>query len=301
MPDSLYHYTTAAGLLGILEPLTNTDDLGLAIETTSVRSFSLWATDARYLNDSAELTFAAKELGSAVIEQLDDLADDEPRKEILQHVAERIREGDFTTEDVTYTTHSQAAYVTCFCTDGDLLSQWRGYGANGGGYSIEFDSRALEYLLVPALRAGDAVVGHAIGSPLVQVNYGLDDEKLREAAKLIVEGEPDSALFNMLSSLAQFKHEAFAEEDEWRIVASRPTFYTPLRFRPGPTGGITPYIRLIRPQPVDDLTVIPSAIRSITVGPGSDQDLREEALRQLLGQRGFLDVEVKRSKTTYKG
>jgi hypothetical protein len=27
-------------------------------------------------------------------------------------------------------------YLTCFCESGDLLSQWRAYGANGGGYSL---------------------------------------------------------------------------------------------------------------------------------------------------------------------
>jgi hypothetical protein len=34
--------------------------------------------------------------------------------------------------------------VACFCTNGDLLSQWRGYGR--GGYAIGFDRGALHQL-----------------------------------------------------------------------------------------------------------------------------------------------------------
>jgi hypothetical protein len=34
-------------------------------------------------------------------------------------------------------------YITCFCEDGDLLSQWRGY-ADPGGYAIGFDAAELE-------------------------------------------------------------------------------------------------------------------------------------------------------------
>jgi hypothetical protein len=30
------------------------------------------------------------------------------------------------------------AYVVCFCQHNNLLSQWRTYGADGGGYSMEF-------------------------------------------------------------------------------------------------------------------------------------------------------------------
>lgn len=299
MPDSLYHYTTAAGLLGILEPLQNTDDLGLPGKTTSVQSFSLWATDARYLNDSAELTYAAEGLADALVDQLQEL-DDHERKDQLRELAEQVRIGDFTEDDGQVGRSTHTAYVACFCTDGDLLSQWRGYGANGGGYSVEFDVKALEDLLVPALRAGDSVGAYQIGMPVSKVIYGPDDQQLQAAAKSIVESANGWELFSTVKALAQFKHPAFAEEDEWRLIKSEGTFYTPLLFRPG-AGGIIPYIKLIRPQPFDEGVFIPSAIRSITVGPGPDQSLREEAVRQLLTQRGFFDTEVKPSRATYKG
>jgi hypothetical protein len=35
------------------------------------------------------------------------------------------------------------AYIACFCRQPDLLSQWRGYGAVGGGYAVGFVAREL--------------------------------------------------------------------------------------------------------------------------------------------------------------
>src|SRR5205085_10103226 len=34
-------------------------------------------------------------------------------------------------------------YVASFCENGDLLSQWRAYGAFGGGYAVGFSSIGL--------------------------------------------------------------------------------------------------------------------------------------------------------------
>ena len=34
-------------------------------------------------------------------------------------------------------------FAVCFCENGDLLSQWRGYAGGKYGYSIGFDSDAL--------------------------------------------------------------------------------------------------------------------------------------------------------------
>ena len=32
-------------------------------------------------------------------------------------------------------------YIACFCENGDLLSQWRGYGAIGNGYALGFAAK----------------------------------------------------------------------------------------------------------------------------------------------------------------
>jgi hypothetical protein len=37
-------------------------------------------------------------------------------------------------------------FAACFCQDGDLLSQWRGYSGAGQGYAIAFNSQFLTHL-----------------------------------------------------------------------------------------------------------------------------------------------------------
>ena len=41
-------------------------------------------------------------------------------------------------------------YAFCFCEDGDLLSQWRGYGVLGRGYAVGFGGQRIRNLLQPA-------------------------------------------------------------------------------------------------------------------------------------------------------
>ncbi|KLL97295.1 hypothetical protein NJ76_13535 [Rhodococcus sp. IITR03] len=95
---------------------------------------TLWATDARYLNDAHELTYGA----AALAEKLERHAEESRTPQVverLRELAETVRDGRF---ELTYgsDTERSLAHVTCFCESGDLLSQWRGYG---GGYAIGFD------------------------------------------------------------------------------------------------------------------------------------------------------------------
>src|SRR3954469_8344806 len=95
-PTTLFHYTTAAGLHGILS------------------SGRIWATDLEYLNDSRELRYGLDLLRDAM----------------LAHQAGKwSREVDFILgfRDVP---PARRMMVTCYCEDGDLLGQWRGYGAS---------------------------------------------------------------------------------------------------------------------------------------------------------------------------
>jgi hypothetical protein len=40
--------------------------------------------------------------------------------------------------------HGAGAFMACFCENGDLLSQWRGYGSLGGGFSLGFKAKQLK-------------------------------------------------------------------------------------------------------------------------------------------------------------
>jgi hypothetical protein len=106
VPDNLFHYSTPPGLIGI------------------VSSGALWATDLGFMNDSTEFIYGR----SMILSQAPEMAtkaQSEMGKRLLNAV-----------DDIVY--KPGGFYAACFCENGDLLSQWRGYAGGVGGYSIGF-------------------------------------------------------------------------------------------------------------------------------------------------------------------
>jgi hypothetical protein len=100
-PGLLYHYTDAAGLIGIIE------------------SGCLWASDYRHLNDRKEYLLGAqllrKEIDASQLE-------DQHRVDLHNLVANT----------------QKTCYVLSFSERRDQLSQWRAYCPSGNGYSLGF-------------------------------------------------------------------------------------------------------------------------------------------------------------------
>ncbi|CAM3739180.1 DUF2971 domain-containing protein [Smaragdicoccus niigatensis] len=299
-PATLFHYTTAAGLLGILTPRrfgsTTETQLARAGKSSRGKSFSLFATDARYLNDSSEIVFAAEALADAI----EEIATPDDRRGIPTLVS-LLRERVFSTwSAASHRPKNRSTYVTCFCEKGDLLSQWRGYGSNGGGYSIEFETTALRSLFgVVSSKDQEA----AKLSSLHRVSYGIDKAAIAKGASEILADQRASPMTDCVSFLAQFKSEAFREEQEWRVIANGFGGILKREFRSGAQDTIIPYVTLHhRPSSTTEGRELqPAAIRSVTVGPGQHQTLRVDAVRELLDYRGFVNAEVKVSRTTYRG
>jgi len=112
-PETLYHYTDVAGLMGILG------------------TQQLWASHAGLLNDESELTLTLGLLNE-IIRREPELGDSNPAADTLMiNVASNLW-------------YFYDAYIVCFCTEGDLLSQWRGY-ARPGGYSIGLDPNTFPH------------------------------------------------------------------------------------------------------------------------------------------------------------
>ena len=111
----IYHYTDVSGLHGILQ------------------SNRLWASAAYYLNDSSEIEYGCKLALEAIAvwkdvnQRIQSFAVDALRglESIFSHPLSRI-------------SRSATIYVTCFCENDNLLSQWRAYG-QAGGYSLGFE------------------------------------------------------------------------------------------------------------------------------------------------------------------
>src|SRR6056297_1375370 len=107
--DTLYHYTTMSGLLGI------------------VGGRELRASDIRYMNDSAELRHTLDLLSSHVTQRIIAGVDNPTLlKQLLEWLSHRVVSGSL-------------LMGASFRANGNLLSQWRGYSVHGKGVSLGFD------------------------------------------------------------------------------------------------------------------------------------------------------------------
>lgn len=302
MPKAVYeehpelmHYTTAEGLKGI------------------VTSKILWATHAGFLNDSDNRLrmILQLELERHVSESLD---------QCLEQFLAAFRLAQEQTQD---------HYVTSFCTACDewvsqngLLSQWRGYGQDGG-YAIVFDTKGLDSLLCndvghyhdseETLVFGDVQYDEGIeGLSFVCDEQVLDHvQRVRDSfAECLKQETPweDYKAFNSIAVLSTlWKHRGFKEEREVRIVVGEPSpkiqrelaneVTTPFRriYAFSRNGTVVPCIHLFEDQ---KLVTLP--IRRIIVGPHLDKKQRRKAVEILLKNHG-IDAEVTVSATPFRG
>jgi len=107
----LYHYTSLPGLMGIIE---NGD---------------LWLTHTLYLNDEEEMAHGDHVAAEAIAAALANSAADPKKSAYLNQLNALLGRPS-----------NEGVYICCFCQRDNLLSQWRGYGANGAGVSLQFDS-----------------------------------------------------------------------------------------------------------------------------------------------------------------
>jgi Protein of unknown function (DUF2971) len=278
-PEILYHYTTAIGLMGI------------------VQSQTLRATNAEFLNDAQELQFGRPQVHDALLKQADELSPHSGAGDANTSRASVMRSAayELAPDGLSAGRQYHFVYVACFCEAGDLLSQWRSYGASGG-YTVGFRTSHLRLVQPAEMEVRDSMTEEIEESAtLVKVRYG--DAAVEEAVTSVlgsVAPKPVSHLgvigFHraqsvVLPALAGIKHAAFSEEREWRlVVVSGP--HKP-SFRVGPLG-VTPYIGLRYPT---------EAIAEIVIGPGPEQRFREQEVELLVGE----NVTVRSSSAPFRG
>ena len=263
-PLLLHHYTSGHGLLGIL------------------KSDEIHCTNVLYMNDSSEMDYG-RALTRQVLE--DSRAQVPPAvAPYLTRISRMIELPDF------------QYFVSCFCEKSDLLSQWRAYGMQSGGYCIGFaaeDLRAVlpEYSeLVRVIYdplAQQKVLGRALRHYLraaeeccarYAAHQRLDDALTRWA----------NAASNGLGRLiARMKSQAFEEEHEWRVIIIRFSFDTAhVGFRVAPSGIVVPYLPWrFRKEGI-------KAVRQVRHGPAVNPALAVTSLGVLLRNLGYRDVSV---------
>jgi hypothetical protein len=91
---------------------------------------------------------------------------------------------------------------------------------------------------------------------------------------------------------AFLKHEAFRQEKEWRLLIARYKQVLKHRVR---GSLLVPYIKLDLKQELADV------LEAVIVGPISHKEQTAQAIKWLLQINGFPSVEVRCSRTPYRG
>lgn len=302
----LWHYTTVQGLHGIL--------------TTQ----QLWATNIFYLNDSEEFTgFFDCRLPSI-------LKGGALQSGLEFSVDKSLSIDEFSTTmagAIRAASTRLPVYVTSFCkptssTNQDgLLSQWRGYGIDGG-YAIIFNTQNIRYLLIEEGRRyfyvsstwGDVDYFDGDVDHVYEETVAWEKTIRDAAAEMFVAADPKVAekLFEPVISLAtRHKHRGFSEEAEVRFSAVTSMYDKELADARSPEdtrlkkdvhftlrdGILVPHIKLFE-RPSGEKASLP--IVRIVVGPHADKVKRKKAVELLLVQLG-LDIKVETSDIPYVG
>jgi hypothetical protein len=301
----LHHYTSADGLKGIVE------------------SRQLHATNLRFLNDAAEFIWYTRHRFKHIISKCGPSIAKEWGQEWSQQWTDTYSE-----LMIHHFKQRAFMYGVSFCpphVQGDtngLLSQWRGYGADGG-YAIAFDIATLAARIEQEkLKAKEkyAYLGLAhikyfdldsSGEPSAEAPSLNEEDAIRyflEARyKEQFEGVVDNELYGQsLYTLAYLsaisKHPGFSEEREvrlvCRIIESRDqTPKKTIQFR-NKNGLLVPFVRVF--DSCEEDAGAPLPITQVIIGPHRNSEQRMRSVELLLKQNG-IKADVVCSKIPYTG
>lgn len=271
----LYHYTTMHALEGILNSGNGAGEM--------------WCTNARYMNDSHEWTYAF-EVAVGVAKSMADEASDVREKAFysdFQHRCENIR---------TSPVEQVSTFLASFSTLRNDLSQWRGYGSTGG-VAIRFDRARLE--------------AHARGQGAFLLECVYEEDKQSEIVRQFLKGSfqmspPAGAvpnhtghviLLNFADVVApRIKHPAFESEKEWRLT--RRGYISGFRES---RGILVPYWAFSLGIPPKDpaAAFFRSIFDECMIGPGNHKDLAVAGLK-LFFRSKHIDCAVEPSNVPWR-
>jgi hypothetical protein len=269
---TLYHYTSAAGLLGI------------------INSATLRGSNYLYLNDTTEV-----EYGKAIALQVlkgEAKRRSPPERSLVEGVIDELSFGPENPEyadPILRRARTLEVYLTSLCERPDLLSQWRGYGDSKGRYCVGLEVREM--------------VGAGLFFP-ARVVYELDEQRsllhsvVEEFFSAPVTAEERAAnrvilTFAIQRALCRLKHPGFAEEREWRLMVNLADHddQALLQFDAA-TGAIKPFIDILRGSKSDPERL---PIREIYVGASRHPARSRHAVEQLIRKAGYHHCEVRMS------
>ncbi len=264
-PLEVYHYTSNAGLVGIVE------------------NRSVWSSDIRYLNDAKDYAYA--------FEVFDRAFDVRPRHglKLQRHAVDGAR-------DQLRSIRGLQTFVASFSEVGDLLSQWRGYCPPGQGVSVGFPVELLQrraiaqaYMFEPCLY--EPIKQCRVVRDLIERYLGIDHPEQNGQLHASV------GLAVQLHKLApRLKHPSFAEEREWRLISEpRVIAFPGVAFRQS-RSFLVPYRHFT-------LTEGPEAVLTlgrITVGPNPHPELARQSINGFLSSRAVSGSRAHLSEVPYR-
>lgn len=291
----LAHYTSIATLEGIMA------------------NDELWFSNPLFMNDLDELAFGILESAKIIRknQEIKEACGTEDRYDLFQSIFESYLE-EFSAE------HAFDVYVLCFSDhtdvkDDGLLSMWRGYGGNGNGAAIIFDTQQLNY---------------NEDSPFIvsKVEYSSKEERIKWIENKCIEfsealkntNVPDDKLYLPVGYLFErmkifsifTKHAGFSEEREWRAVYIRERdtnrkLDKMLHYAIG-RSGVEPKLKF-KVEPIDDITTndfsLEKIVSKIILGPTVSSPLAVSAVKRMLEKLGKPEIAKKlvSSTTPFRG
>ena len=274
-PEILYHYTSAAGLFGIIS------------------TGKLWGSHYNYLNDASELAYG-REIALHVVREKLKADSTALGRSCLETVLDRL-DAEAKVIDL---------YLTCFCQNPDLLSQWRGYGTASGRFCLGFNiSGLISELNVGPIWGDEWIKKYSLG-PVIYDEVRQREKVARAidaAIETLAKGQANNNDFRgaitdvlirkLLREVCFFKNIGFKEEDEWRMVHFAPDASS-VHFPPS-TGLLKPFVDMIKAA-----TVLP--ITEIIVGSSSFGPLAKKSATLLLERYNYKGVEVRDTSITFR-
>ncbi|WP_138598909.1 MULTISPECIES: DUF2971 domain-containing protein [unclassified Pseudoalteromonas] len=217
---TLYHYTDQNGFMGIFI------------------NQELWATKIQYLNDEKEYALALT-LAKEHLEDLIEEAKTHQERALITKLNYYI--------DIIPNIKNMNICVSSLTENGDLLSQWRGYSRTLGGYSIGFNEFAFEpFITLQGFELAQCVYENNAQKELVKsmIDQVIDEfnSEPEPGYKMETYYESGNEFLDRLAKIAPLlKDSSFAEECEWRVIAT--VNFEDLEFRAG-NSMLTPFYKV---------------------------------------------------------
>lgn len=272
--DILYHYTTMQTFYSMMEK-----------SILEEKYLEMWATNSLWTNDSTELQLFKEYL----MVELENYA--ATKGEILTE-ADKTIINDIHTEN--------ESYIISLSEKEDNLTMWRGYGQNGNGISLGFDFNKIDSPMADLKKPDepnkpfDSSLLH-ISSDLNKCRYNsnLFKENIVTIYRNLKEKKTEFSNFviyrNISLSSPIYKHPAFIDEGEWRII--KKAFRYEAQYRMTDDKILIPYIKIKIPI---------SCLTRIIIGPCANSSGVVERIKQFAEMKITHPIEVSLSQIPYR-